>query len=288
MVSSHNELDGSTWAKQEARVAPVALQLCEQLRLILEPTQAARLKGDYRTGKRLNMRKVIPYIASQFRKDKIWLRRTQPSKRTYQILVAVDDSESMTEARAGSLAVESVALVTRALTLLEVGQLGVISFGATTKILHPLDQPFSEASGSRILQNLKFDQKITNFGRMLEDSVAILNTSQISGSHGHPDTAQLLLILSDGQTQTRMETVKAAVRAARASRIFIVFLVLDAKDNTYSFYDTLVYEEGVMKPLVESFPFPFFLVVRDIDTLPDALATALRQWFELVTANAAH
>lgn len=264
----------------------MALQLCEQLRLILEPTQAARLRGDYRTGKRLNMRKVIPYIASQFRKDKIWLRRTQPSKRTYQILVAVDDSESMAEAHAGSLAIESVALVTRALTLLEAGQLGVISFGASTRILHPFDQPFSEASGSRIIANLKFDQKVTNFSRMLEDSVALMNGSRVNSSHGNPDTAQLLLILSDGQTQTRSEAVKAAVRVARASRIFIVFLVLDAKDNKYSFYDVLVYEKGIMRPLVQSFPFPFFLVVRDLDTLPDALATALRQWFELVTVDA--
>lgn len=55
------------------------------------------LRGDYRTGKRLNMRKVIPYIASQFRKDKIWLRRTKPSKRDYQICLAVDDSSSMVD-----------------------------------------------------------------------------------------------------------------------------------------------------------------------------------------------
>ncbi|KAK3879278.1 hypothetical protein Pcinc_016138 [Petrolisthes cinctipes] len=285
-VASHQNVDdGGKWAEEEARVAPIALHLCEQLRLILEPTQAARLRGDYRTGKRLNMRKVIPYIASQFRKDKIWLRRTQPSKRTYQILVAVDDSESMSEARAGSLALESVVLVTRALTLLEVGQMGVISFGSTTKILHPIDQPFSEAAGSQVIANLKFDKRTTNFSRMLEDSVALLNSSKVNSSHGNPDTAQLLLILSDGQTQTRSEAVKAAVRAARVSRIFIVFMVLDAKDNDYSFYDVLVYEEGRMRPLVESFPFPFFLVVRDIDTLPDALATALRQWFELVTAD---
>lgn len=54
-------------------------------------------RGDYRTGKRLNMRKVIPYIASQFRKDKIWLRRTKPSKRNYQICLAVDDSSSMVD-----------------------------------------------------------------------------------------------------------------------------------------------------------------------------------------------
>lgn len=43
------------------------------------------------------MRKVIPYIASQFRKDKIWLRRTKKSKRKYQIIMAVDDSSSMTD-----------------------------------------------------------------------------------------------------------------------------------------------------------------------------------------------
>lgn len=43
------------------------------------------------------MRKVIPYVASQFRKDKIWLRRTKPSKRQYQICLAIDDSSSMVD-----------------------------------------------------------------------------------------------------------------------------------------------------------------------------------------------
>ncbi|XP_047493219.1 LOW QUALITY PROTEIN: midasin-like [Penaeus chinensis] len=278
----------AAWMKHEARVANMALQLCEQLRLILEPTQAARLRGDYRTGKRLNMRKVIPYIASQFRKDKIWLRRTQPSKRTYQIILAVDDSESMAETRTSTLATESVALVTKALTLLESGEVGVLSFGASTNVLHPLGDTFSDESGSRILANLTFEQKMTNFGKLLEDAVAMFKGVKRYSSHGNPDTAQLLIILSDGQTHTRAEQVKAAVRRARLERVFIVFIVLDAKDSQYSFYDILVYEEGEMRPLVETFPFPFFLVVRDLETLPQALSTALRQWFELVTADAKH
>eukprot|EP01047_Picozoa_sp_COSAG01_P069896 COSAG01_NODE_10459_length_2160_cov_86.920912_1_plen_61_part_10 len=53
------------------------------------------MKGGYASGKRINMRAVIPYIASGFKKDKIWLRRTQLDKRNYQIIVAIDDSESM-------------------------------------------------------------------------------------------------------------------------------------------------------------------------------------------------
>ena len=65
-------------------------------------SNAALHRGDYRTGKRLNMRKVIPYIASQFRKDKIWLRRTKPSKREYQICLAIDDSSSMVDSSSPS------------------------------------------------------------------------------------------------------------------------------------------------------------------------------------------
>ena len=72
------------WARFEALTAPLTGELCEQLRLILEPTLAARMQGDYRTGKRLNMRKIIPYLASEFRRDKIWLRRSKPSTRKYQ------------------------------------------------------------------------------------------------------------------------------------------------------------------------------------------------------------
>ena len=32
------------------------------------------------------MKKVISFIASNYRNDKIWLRRTMPSKRDYKIL----------------------------------------------------------------------------------------------------------------------------------------------------------------------------------------------------------
>ena len=67
------------WSNIEMLTANASQRLCEQLRLILEPTMATKLKGDYRTGKRINMRKIIPYIASSYRKDKIWLRRKKPS-----------------------------------------------------------------------------------------------------------------------------------------------------------------------------------------------------------------
>jgi len=91
------------WNKYDQLTSQSAQDLCEQLRLILEPTLAAKLQGDFKTGKRINMKKVIPYIASDFKKDRIWLRRTLPSKREYQVLLAIDDSQSMASNEAGSL-----------------------------------------------------------------------------------------------------------------------------------------------------------------------------------------
>ena len=39
-------------------------------------------------------------------------------------------------------------------------------FGESVDILHPLDQPFTSASGASILQNLSFSQSGTNFAEV--------------------------------------------------------------------------------------------------------------------------
>ena len=37
-----------------------------------------------------------------------------------------------------------------------------------------------------------------------------------------------------------------------------------------------------MHSYMERFPFPFYMILRDINALPDILSDALRQWFELI------
>ena len=67
------------------------------------------------------MKKIIPYIASNFRKDKIWLRRQHPQKRTYQIMLALDDSLSMNENSVGYLSLQSLMKLAFALSKMEAG-----------------------------------------------------------------------------------------------------------------------------------------------------------------------
>ncbi|MGH0171579.1 UNVERIFIED_CONTAM: hypothetical protein FKN15_061690 [Acipenser sinensis] len=282
------------WQQYQVLTSPLSQQLCEQLRLILEPTRAAKLKGDFRTGKRLNMRKVIPYIASQFRKDKIWLRRTKPSKREYQICLAVDDSSSMIDNHSKQLAFESLSVIGNALALLEVGQISVCSFGETVQLLHPFHEQFNDQSGARILRLCKFQQKKTKIAQFLESAASMfVAAQQQSHSCSNTETAQLLLIVSDGRGLflEGKERVTAAVQAARNANIFVIFVVLDNPNSRDSILDIKVPifkgpgEMPEIRSYMEEFPFPFYMILRDVNALPETLSDALRQWFELVTAT---
>ncbi|KAK3230551.1 hypothetical protein Dsin_002432 [Dipteronia sinensis] len=117
------------WRTYELQTKRLSQELAEQLLLVKEPTLASKLQGEYKTGERINMKKVIPYIASHYRKDKIWLRRTKPNKHDYQVGIAVDDSLSMSESGCRDVAIEALVIVCRAMAQLEMGNLSVVSFG---------------------------------------------------------------------------------------------------------------------------------------------------------------
>nr|CAB3263714.1 midasin [Phallusia mammillata] len=294
-VDSLNQKDSERlWQQYLSLTQPLAQQLSEQLRLILEPTQAAKLKGDYRSGRRLNMRKVIPYIASGFRKDKIWLRRSKPSKRAYQVMLAMDDSSSMADNHTKQLAFESLAVISSALSTLEAGQLAVCSFGEDANMLHDFSQPFTDQSGSSILQKCTFQQEQTKIAKLLEANSKFMKSAQMNYmSSADPRISQLLLIISDGRGLyiEGRETVESAVRAARDCGIFIAFVILDnpkMKDSILDIKVPIFKQAGQMPEIrsyMEDFPFPFYVVIRDVNALPDTLSEALRQWFELVTSS---
>ncbi|CAH6722528.1 midasin [[Candida] jaroonii] len=281
------------WRQSELATQELASGLSEQLRLILEPTLATKLKGDYKTGKRLNMKRIIPYIASEFRKDKIWLRRTKPSKRQYQIMIAVDDSKSMSESKSTELAFNSIALVTKALTQLESGGLSIVRFGEDVKVVHGFDKPFNnQETGAKIFQYFDFQQTKTDIKNLVNKSLKIFENAKISSNN---DLWQLQIILSDGVCEDH-STIQALVRKARESRIMLVFVVIDGINSNESIMDMsqVKYEfddngNSVLKvdKYLDSFPFEFYVVVNNINELPEMLSIILRQYFtEIASVNA--
>ncbi|CAN7984005.1 unnamed protein product [Ixodes pacificus] len=267
----------AAWEEAERAVAPLVTELCEQLRLVLEPTRASRLRGDFRSGKRLSMRRVIAYLASQLRRDKMWLRRVQPSQRQYRVLLAVDDSLSM--GPSGPLALQSLALLAQALSLLEAGELAVASFGESVRLLHPLGRPWTREAGANVAGALGFDQGRTRVAPLLRAAEALLPAG--------PDAARLVLLVSDGRGICSEGDVAAAVRDAHSQGLLMVFLVLDCLGGKDSILEVRKPEFGPsgevrLRSYMEHFPFPFYLLLRDLASMPAVLGEALRQWLELV------
>lgn len=298
------------WHLYESLTHDLAYALCEQLRLILEPTLATRLKGDYRTGKRLNMKKIISYIASDYTKDKIWLRRTRPSQREYQVLIALDDSRSMAESHSVHLAYETLALVSKALNRLEAGDIGIAKFGETVDILHGFDEgPFSDQAGVQVMKAFKFNQKATNVLTLVDTSLRVLERARerrSMSSSSAADLWQLEIIISDGMCQDH-EALRAVIRKAEGQRVMIVFIIIDSlhsapKPGSTTTTTTSVTPTGHhqgsilsmekaefkngelhLQRYLDSFPFEYYVVLRNVEALPEVLSGTLKQFFERIS-----
>lgn len=307
---SHSEAH-RLWTHYSTLTHPLSLTLTEQLRLVLAPTLATKMRGDFRTGKRLNIKRIIPYIASSYKRDKIWMRRSVPQKRAYQVLLAVDDSKSMSESAAGHLAFETLALVAKSLSMLEVGQICVVGFGADVHVAHDFDKPFTSDAGVEIFRQFTFKQEKTDVCKLMEHSLALLRTARNNksnnpGGGSGGDLWQLELIISDGVCEDH-EAIRRLVRRAQEDHVVVVFVIVDAASKRESILDMsqAIFEpvavaggdvgsivgggEGTklrIKRYLDGFPFAYYLVVGEVRELPGVLATALRQWFaEVVVAS---
>ncbi|KAH9179366.1 midasin [Lactarius sanguifluus] len=299
------------WRMYESLTEDLSYVLCEQLRLILEPTLATRLRGDYRTGKRLNMKKIIPYIASEYTKDKIWLRRTRPSQREYQVFVVLDDSRSMAESHSIHLAYETLALVSKALSRLEVGDIGIAKFGETVDVLHGFnDGPFTDQAGVQVMSAFTFTQNATNVSAMIEASLGILKAARESRSTGFSsasDLWQLQIIISDGLCQDH-EKLRAMLRRAEEQCVVMVFIIIDSlhskvtppgvksmseaagpSQNSILSMNQVAYKsvdgrmELQMRRYMDTFPFDYYVILRDVEALPEVLSGTLKQFFESIS-----
>ena len=192
------------------------------------------------------MRKVIPFIASNYRKDKIWLRRTKPSKREYNIIVAVDDSTSMRVHNVNQIVDKSLAILCQTLSSLEVGKFGLVKFGKETEIVHhlqvtkknlvnlhgykvlfTLQSKFAQDDGVRLLKSCTYEQEATHFVKMMKVCETMFKTC-----HGR-STSQLLLILSDGRGiySEGKNKVLEQVRKLKLANVFIVFVIIETNSK---------------------------------------------------------
>jgi midasin len=180
------------------------------------------------------MKKVISFIASHYRNDKIWLRRTLPSKRDYKILIAIDDSLSMKENNLGFFSLEAMVALTEALNRLEVGKVAVARIRDRMDLVHSFDDNYTAERASFIVSQFSFehcaatsaDHSMSNFVR---DSNKLLDMqNSISGS-GSTINCPFVIVLSDGRFNK--DNVRRYIREAKEKHYLYIFVVLDKIKN---------------------------------------------------------
>ena len=104
--------------------------------------------------------------------------------------------------------------------------------------------------------------------------------------------SQLLLIISDGRGlfNEGEALVRQAVRNIQEHHVFTVFLVMDSYSNKDSILDIKVpvFDSSgnvTIDSYMDKFPFPFYIILKDINCMPRVLGEALRKWLEMVTQS---
>jgi len=70
--------------------------------------------------------------------------------------------------------------------------------------------------------------------------------------------------------------------------VLLAFIILDNPAASVLDMQAVSFAGGqpTFSKYLDSFPFPFYIILRDLAALPATLASLLRQWFELTAAGA--
>lgn len=174
------------------------------------------------------MKKVISFIASHYRNDKIWLRRTLPSKRDYKILIAIDDSLSMRENNQGFFSLEAMIALTEALNRLEVGKVAVARIRDRMELVHSFDDTYTSQKAGFMVSQFNFEHQAPNsadyaMANFVSDANKLLDLQNAGNSLAV--NCPFVIVLSDGRLNKN--NVRRYIREAKEKRYLYIFVILD-------------------------------------------------------------
>ncbi|CAI5952805.1 unnamed protein product [Closterium sp. NIES-64] len=186
-------------------------------------------------------------------------------------------------------ALEAMATICRAMATIEVGEIGVVAFGepGNVRMLHELDRPFSPEAAVQVISQFSFkqdntiaDEPMVELLRFLSGALdsAAMRYSASAGTGGGGHLEQLVLIVADGRFHEK-ETLRRTVRHAMGKGQLLAFILLDSPSESILDMQSVSFSDGVpaFSSYLDSFPFPYYILLRDIHALPRTLAGLLRQ-----------
>ena len=186
------------------------------------------------------------------------------------------------------------------------GKIAIYNFGKKVKMLHDINSIFTDEEGSflsffvclflivtlyfiieigvKVCSSFSFNQEETSIHLCLKQIVLHLKKSY------EKKNAQLVFIISDGRFDSgEREQTKRWNRIAKECNQFVVLIIVESKQSQsiLDLKQAIVNEAGQIKiaRYLDDYPFPYYLIVNDMKELPEVLADALKQWFQVLIEN---
>mmetsp|Transcript_9364 Transcript_9364/g.11496 ORF Transcript_9364/g.11496 Transcript_9364/m.11496 type:complete len:200 (-) Transcript_9364:444-1043(-) len=192
----------------------------------------------------------------------------------------------MAKSGAGDSALTALAALSTALSQLDAGDMSIMAFGDDVRILHEFhDGPFQGEAARRVASRFRFDRPITNAVALLKTAIPTLRNARLAVQHRtNRACLQLMIIVSDGHfdSGSRQQLMRLH-RDAADDGVAIILILLDQPGRNSLLEMKLVsFNVGQVQttPYLEGYPFPCFVLLKDVAALPETLAHALKQWFE--------
>ena len=199
---------------------------------------------------------------------------------------------------AGSVALEALSLIGNALTRLEVGEMCVVSFGECNSgsatappscptVLHQFGSQFTSDSGVSITSKFTFEQKRTD---MVESVLWMDETLKKAREKSSNDNSQLVFLITDALGCNPESLMRLKKMTRNTKNCLYVLIIIDTGKKSILDLTRIVFDGPKRKPRVIKFmdqiPFDYYVVVRDVLSLPEVLGDSLRQWWESMGESA--
>jgi midasin len=125
----------------------------------------------------------------------------------------------------------------------------------------------------------------------MDQSLEVLRHARMMQSSA--DLWQLEIILSDGICENH-DYIKNRVHMAAEEHIAMVFIILDTRSEKDSILNMSNVSYDIdpntnmpilkMNRYMDTFPFDYYVLVRNVETLPEVLSDILRQFFMFIAS----
>jgi midasin len=206
----------------------------------------------------------------------------------------IDNSSSMVTS--GPLALDAAALISTALKRLEIGDLSIVSFAENVNIVHPFGKPFDDNAGARVISHFDFNSQRTNLGLGLETIFPLMIDAKDRSESSRLGSTmsvvlQLLFVISDAKIDSENRAnLDLVIRNYSEQNIFVVLIIIDQtadpKDSIFNTKSIEFHNDKILtKRYLDDFPFPYYIAISDLDTLPEVLCDALKEWFQIINSQ---